>query len=392
MSRRSVKYFGRAHDALGCVNCLRRRAWAKKVAAGSDDDEGAGWALLSLTDAEPVQPPTILEIGDINGGSGIFLIRLGDVCLIHGMSTAGKSPLCYLCVAQEVRRGNLGLIVDYEMGPTKAKALLLELGLTEEEIAQFVLYVWRPPLLTAAGRRRLVADVTERQQATGRRLTVAAMDSLTKSMSRTPGVSDNDAQDVTTWFNDLPHWVRDQFGCAVLVIDHSARGDGPDPSGSHKKQEEPDHRFWLHKRAGFSRKHPEAGKAELKVRKDRSGDTEEDCVIAVLRTAPNGSFYLAPGVDPPADVGGGGGEVEVPLDRMSPATATEIEVLEVLRAAGEVGLMTKDVTGEGAQHGHRRKAMERLRKREQVVATPAGRGGRGLRWWAKEFAPSDASS
>ncbi len=67
----------------------------------------------------------------------------------------------------------------------------------------------------AIGRKRIVEKMAEMQPASGRRLSDCLVDSLMKSMTRTPGVSDSRPQDASSWYADLPHWLRDQFSSTV---------------------------------------------------------------------------------------------------------------------------------------------------------------------------------
>ncbi len=172
--------------------------WAQRKLADDEDgdDDGEGWAAQSLINAEPVAPPTILEVGE---GSGQFLIRENTITGIHGPFAVGKTPLAYLAVVQEIRKGNCVLIIDHEMADSQAVLLLREFGLSDQEINEGIHYVYDPPPPTKASRLRLIAEILARQEATGRRFTLAVIDSLTQSMATVPGSDDNKASDVTTW-------------------------------------------------------------------------------------------------------------------------------------------------------------------------------------------------
>jgi hypothetical protein len=364
--------FGSApgHDRQGCVACLRLHVWARRVAAQGDDD-GSGWAPESLIDVEPVPPPTVLEMA-----SDDFLFRRGWVTLIHGAQGSGKTPLTYLAVVEQVRAGNLAMIVDYEMAKPHAVATLRELGLTDHEIAAGVYYRYQPPPISPAARSRVVTEVAAR----GRDLAVVVVDSLTESMATVPGMDDNNALDVTTWGAELPGWLADQFGAAVLVIDHSGVNDGPRPSGSHKKREFPQFHVWCRKDSPFSRANAEGGRSTLLVQKDRSGEREIGKAVAHLRTQPGGSFYLAP-VEAPQ-----GGSVEVPLD-LQPDGATDEEVYADLVAQGEKGALSTEITGRGKRGQFRRAALYRLEAAGRAAKVPVPGSAQGVRWWADRFHP-----
>lgn len=361
------------HDRAGCPYCERRRRWVRSLVdrlEAEEQDDGAGWSPVLLSAAPDLPAPSLLELGE---GTGDYLIRRGDVVNVHGVFGAGKTPLCYLMAAREVQRGNLVLLIDYEMGPPRARALLAELGLSGAQIDEGVCYVPNPPVLTGSGAARLMAELDRREETTGRPLAVVVIDSLTKSMSRLPGVSDNDAQDVASWYGDLPHWLRDETGAAVAVIDHSARTDGPHPSGSHKKAEEADFHVWLRHEVKFSRARPERGRSALVVVKDRSGERELDVPVAYLRTTGEGGTFE---VEPAARPSEGDGEVDVPFDRMPGPPFEEEDVLRDLREAGTAGLMKTELTGRGAAGKIRRDALARLEKDGKAVVRPSGRGQR----------------
>lgn len=358
----------KGHDSMACPDCLRRRAWAKAAVAREVDD-GEGWAAYSLVHAEPVPEPTILWVG------GRFLLRRGWITLIHGAFGSGKTPLTYLAVVEQVQAGNAALIIDHEMGPAQAKALLLELGLTLDQIEAGVIYVNQPPPLSEAGRRRLI----DQADALGRDLAVVVIDSLTESLTTIPGMSDNDSIDVAAWAQELPAWLRDQFYAAVLVIDHSGVNDGPRPSGSHKKREFPQFHLWCRKVTPFSKASPETGMSELWVMKDRSGDMPINQAVATLRTNET-TFYLAP--EDPLKAG----EIEVPLD-MQPMHSTAEEVYADLVKAGEEGVMRSTLTGGGAAGTYRRRVLETLLAEGGAVEKPEPGSSRGRRCWADVHAP-----
>src|SRR5205085_1042900 len=124
---------------------------------------------------------------------------------------SGKTPLCYIAVVEQVKAGNLAMIVDHEMGQSHAASLLRELGLTPEEIKAGVYFPVQPPPMTTAGRERVRKVVAEY----GRELTVAVIDSLSASMSMGPGASDNDSIDVAAWYEELSVWLTRQFNAAA---------------------------------------------------------------------------------------------------------------------------------------------------------------------------------
>ncbi|MCL4368261.1 MAG: AAA family ATPase [Actinobacteria bacterium] len=368
------KAYERAHARDQCLRCARRVAAVRRLdhGFGSDADDGEGWAPQSWDDVDETAPPSVLMLPD-----GECLLRRGWVTLLHGEFGSAKTPLAYLAVVEQVLAGNMALILDHEMTQGEAKKLLSELGLTTDQIKAGVYYRYSPDPITPSAKQRLMDEVEKY----GRDLSVVIIDSLTESMAMVPGASDNDALDVAAWAK-MTSWLADAFDAAVVVIDHSMLGDGPRPSGSHKKREFPQFHVWCKKGTPFSRESPESGYSTLYVQKDRSGEREIGKPVATIRTRPAGSFYLGP-VEQARK-----GEVEMPLD-MQPDDATEDYVLGRIEKAGRGGLMTSDVTGSGAVGQYRRQALATLEAAGRVVSLPAGRAGRGKRYWTPENCPEE---
>jgi len=367
---------GFGHDAQACVTCLRRRAWARSQVMQTDDS-GEGWAAQDLTKVEDVPPPSLLRVM-----LGKFLIRRGWVTLVHGEFGSGKTPVCYIAVVEAVQAGDLAMIVDHEMGQSQAVALLRELGLTDEDIAAGVYFCHQPPPMTAAGQRRVAEEVA----AFGRRLTVVVIDSLSASMAMSPGSSDNDSLDVASWFAELPVWLADTFDAAVLVIDHSGVTDGPRPSGSHKKREVPQFHIWVEKVTPFSRAKPDAGRSNLRVMKDRSGESVIRSVAGVLLTREGGSFFLTTEEGAKEHRAKAGDVADLPLDGQ-PDDSTDDEVYVDLLEAGSEGILKTALCGRGDRGKYRRAALARLVEAGRAVERQERTKGNPIRLWADPFAP-----
>lgn len=337
--------------------------------------------LSSLVDAEPVSDPSILRLPD-----GTHLLRRGWVHLFHGKPYCGKTPLTYLAVVEVAQAGGHVLLVDYEMGASGAKALLIELGLMEDQIRDHVLYAYNPRRWTQTQRDGLVAEVEARVP------DLVVIDSLSRSMA-TEGLNQNDATETDVWFHSLPSWAADQFGSAVMLIDHTNRADGPHPSGSIQKTAAPQFHVWVQNVRSFSREH-EDGCSLLTVQKDRSGQRPLGRPVAELRTTLGGSFTLR-AVNAPAKPASGD-EVEVDFGAVPYSQQVRIDVLDMLRQAGAEGITKTKVTdpsdngdGGGAYAKDRRKALDWLEKQGQASWKKEPGTSRGQRWWAAEFAPGD---
>lgn len=384
--RKTVTSTGLLPGVQQALDRLRDQSEAKALFEAEQMGAEEEPILSSLVDAEPVPDASILRLPD-----GSHLLRRGWVHLFHGKPFCGKTPLTYIAVVEVVRAAGQVLLIDYEMGPAGAKALLLELGLSEGQIAAHIPYVYNPPRWTQRQRDRLAAAIGTRVP------DLVVIDSLSRSMA-TAGLNQNDATETDAWFHSLPTWAVDQFGSAVVIIDHTNRADGPHPSGSIQKTAAPQFHIWVQNLAPFSRDH-EDGCSLLTTQKDRSGQRRIGHPLAELRTVLGGSFVLrevaGSGNSQAGEVGGD--TVDVDFGAMSDRDRLRIEVLEVLRGAGVEGITKTRVTdpggqgdGGGAYAKARRSALEWLENAGRAVYRKEPGTSRGQRWWAVEFFPGDA--
>lgn len=363
------------------------------IAERKADAEGTdSWAPIDWHKVEKLPEPSIMWIPE-GPSLGRYLIRRGWLWLVHGQEGCGKTPLVVLALVEQVKRGKLVAIIDYEMGAAQMKLLLLELGLTAEQIDHGVLMIDNPGAISAKRRERLADEIRSKAKATGREFVAAMIDSLTESMSSSPGANDNDAQDVGVWFDALPDWLLGEFQrqIAVVVIDHSGNIDGPRPSGSHKKKDAPQGRIWVRKKVPFSRKH-ENGCSEVLVVKDRSGINVIGVVVAELRTKLGDTFYLA-------EPGGTGtknsdGSINIDVgDGLGFTDEEEDQVTALLAAAGARGCDTTALTsGGGGNSTGRRRALKWMFTEGQLKRRKdSGKNG-PMRYWLLDFAPDDSNT
>ena len=345
--------------------------------AGTDTEP----ILSSLWDAEPVPEPSILRLPD-----GTYLLRPGWVHLFHGKPYCGKTPLCYIAIAEVLKAGGVVLLVDYEMGKSGAKALLVEMGVTEGQVRGGLLYAYNPHKWVQARRDRLAAEVKAREP------DLVVIDSLSRSMSKAE-LDQNDATDTDAWFHSLPTWAVDSWGSAVMVIDHTTRTDGPHPSGSIQKTAAPQFHVWVQNVKPFSRDH-EDGCSLLMVQKDRSGQRTLSRPVAELRTVLGGSFVLRE-VDK-ATSAVSDDEVLIDLGAIPYPQQVRLDLHEALRLAGADGVTKMKLTdpsgegdGGGAHAKVRREQLDWLEKNGQAVCRREPGTSRGQRWWAIEFFPGD---
>jgi hypothetical protein len=353
---------------------LRARAEAQALFAEEQGGPDDAWTPSLLSGSVQVAEPTILQVG-----TGPYLLRRGQVSLVSGLPGSAKTPLAYLGVVDAVRRGESAILIDHEMGPAAAAALLRGLGLSGAEIDMQVIHYADPTPLTMRSQEQVVAALD------GRDVSYVVIDALAGSMPA--GTSQNEAADVNAWFAAMPKWFAKQFGAAVLVIDHSNKEDGPAPGGSVRKQGVPDLRMWLKLDRGFSRQN-EDGQSTLIVQRDRTGTYGRGEVVAELRNELRGDqsvFVLRP-------PGGGAtakdGVVDVDLSAMPATHMLRMELLDGVRRAEQRGLLTGEITGpSGAESQNRKRELDWLVDHGQVVWRPEPGTAKGRRYWAAEFAP-----
>jgi hypothetical protein len=379
-----TRHHPRNYDRSQCLTCVNRRAYLRELSdeqvkqrrAEAADPDGESWAPSSLTDVSVPPPPSIMHVGgDL---LGYDLIRPGYRVLIHGQPGCGKTPLCYLCVVQEVKRGNLAMIIDYEMGRPQSLAMLREMGLSNDQISRYVIYIDDPLELTVFGKRRTIAEVSAREKITGRKLTAIIIDSFGHAIP--PEVSDNWAFVIIAWFRSVVNWMRDQFtSSAVIVIDHTGRTDSEEPIGSVKKRGQVDLNIWLETGKAFDRNSPD-GYSTLKVMRDRSGQVKKKTEVGKLKTTPGESFRLELPDPPDPDA----------MNAKMPEGSSEEEVLADADAAGKTGIMRSKLTRAGDIGQIRRVHLDKLISEGKIVEHKKPGTSTGKICWSARNAPQEA--
>lgn len=195
----------------------------------AEEYEESGWAPVRLTGAEPAPPPSVGEYAP-----GKHLFTRGVVSLVFGAGVSGKTSLLYLFAAQEVRKGNAVLILDYEMNPVQALDRLHSMGLTDPEIDAGIIY--RNPVVSP--KPEWLSRLRDEVDRLNRPLTFAVIDSLTESATM-EGLDENSTGDMTRWFRSSVRWIPETWPtCASVVIDHlpKEKADAVFPIGSQRKQ------------------------------------------------------------------------------------------------------------------------------------------------------------
>lgn len=91
------------------------------------------WSEVDLgeDDGDPV--PDVLCM--MNGAG---LLYSGEMNMTWGLASAGKSWLAYLAIMQQVKQGRHAILLDYENGRRRIRSRLRALGLTMDEVAEYV--------------------------------------------------------------------------------------------------------------------------------------------------------------------------------------------------------------------------------------------------------------
>lgn len=348
----------------------RNRAREREALANASPD---AWLPLDLTDAPDLPEPSILEMVGEDGRARPVL-RAGTIAGVHGASQSGKTHLAYLGLAQQVRAGHLGLLIDYEMGPTLARAALHSVGLSDEEIRQGLLYYYDPPVMSDQYFGQLM-DRIERHQ---RELTFGVIDSVSRSMGKVPGASTNDEMHVNAWYDSLPRRIRWELpDFTAFTIDHPGKSDGPDPIGSHAKVSGPDVGFWLENKTKFD-PHKGEGRSLLHIRKYRMSPFPMDGAFADLSVVDRQLTFRAlageHGTDLEIDNTNGVGEGD----------AARAAIIARLFDAGADGLLTKEAVGceSGGAYQQGSTLLGQLHHEGKVINQEGqGKNGQGVRWF-----------
>lgn len=268
-----------------CLTCQVEIEWARREArrvtqlGNVDTDEPTGWEPVKITDLPEPPLPSICEYA-----LGQCLMTPGYVHLVYGASESAKTWLAYIAAVQEVQKGNLALIIDYEVGGSLAADRLRDLGLTDDQIDAGIVYVSPEMSLSGRDMGRLVDHIDGME----RTLTVAVLDSLGESTTM-DGLNDNDNNDMAAWFRASTRWlIREWPTCAVVVIDHLPKDktDSPFPIGAQRKRAFPFALLSIRNVEPFSRE--KAGHSVVAVRKSRDGRLTSGDQIARIDGGPEG--------------------------------------------------------------------------------------------------------
>lgn len=165
--------------------------------------------LTLLREGIHVPVPSIFRRDD-----GAALIYPGRTHTFYGQPESCKTWVALVMIAQEIRAGNAALFFDYEDEIGIACERLLQLGLSNEEIAAGFLYA--PPDETWNRSAHLILDYVI--AGSTRPITVAVIDSMTEALSL-EGLDPDRGVEVTAFYKRLPLMLTGA-GIAVVTIDH----------------------------------------------------------------------------------------------------------------------------------------------------------------------------
>lgn len=94
---------------------------------------GRSWTEADLGDDDSDPFPDVLVMG-----SGQGLLYRGEMNMTWGLASAGKSWLAYLAIMQQVKLKMHAILLDYENGRRRIRSRLRMLGLSPEEIREYV--------------------------------------------------------------------------------------------------------------------------------------------------------------------------------------------------------------------------------------------------------------
>ena len=256
-----------------CGQCFGKRA--ENDGAEPVAQDRSTWASVDLAPIlagqEVDEPPTQLERID-----GTCLLYLGKLHAVHGEPETAKGWLLLHAAAEEIAKGEHVFYLDFEDDERTAVARLRAIGLGDEAIAERFHYIRPNERLNEDGRAPL------EQELAAHRPSLVIIDGVTEALTL-EGLSLSDNTEVAQWMEQLPRWLRDKTGAAIVLIDHVT------------KDRESRGRYALgaqHKLAGvdvaYSVKVVEvfgrglSGRIQVKVHKDRPGHVRRCAIDGVV--------------------------------------------------------------------------------------------------------------
>jgi hypothetical protein len=280
-----------------------------------------------------MRDPSPSRRGEVLGRSdGEALFRYGTIGLLIGHPGAGKSWITLEALRQEVFKGNLVFVLDWEGSAERFVERLGQLGMSPED-AQLIQY-GNPGMAGLAG----LADGLARLAPS-----LVVIDSAAKCYAA-HGLNEDLAGDALQLFGALAQPLA-RAGSTVLIVDHLVKTQGPGvwPRGSGAKLADVDTAFSVEPVEPFGR--GRSGKAKLKVVKDRDAimGSVGDVAAIVYFEAMNPAGQVRLRLEP---MGMQGAESEVAL---SPAHRRVLAVVEASHVPVSVYEIQDRVANDGGK-------------------------------------------
>jgi hypothetical protein len=229
-------------------------------------------------ESEPANPSVFVR------DDGTALLYPRRVNLFMGESESCKTWASLIAVAQEIRKGNIACIVDFEDSAEMTIDRLRQLGLTEEQINEGVVCCSPDSPFDIVAQAHLERHLGDLCNSSKRKLTLAVVDSVNEAML-VEGLDPEVGRDVARFCHGLPRWLTDR-GPAVVLVEHIAKpGDsrGRAPMGGERTINSVDGAAYVFAEVSpFGR--GVAGKVKVSLVKDRGGFIRQYAPAKVVGT------------------------------------------------------------------------------------------------------------
>jgi hypothetical protein len=212
----------------------------------------SGLVDLAVIIENGIEPPAELEPG--------ILLR-GRVHHIFAPAGVGKTYLVLWLITRCLSRGQKVLYLDAENGPRIISERLGQMGVSTEEIREYLYYLPFPTLdMSKNGHKNYMALIEKTEPV------LVVFDSWIKFLS-SAGLEENDNDHIAKWAAHFLQPIRNA-DITSAVLDHVPH-DGTRSRGASRKRDEVDVQYALIKTKHFDRAN--VGEIHLRLEKDREG-------------------------------------------------------------------------------------------------------------------------
>jgi archaellum biogenesis ATPase FlaH len=203
---------------------------------------------------------------------GAPLFYAGKVNTVFGDSEGGKSWICLLACAQELKAGRAVVYLDYEDDADSILSRLIILGVpraTLEDAERFLYFKLHDGMTDEAFEQYATPYSSEAGSRAGFwTASLVVIDAMTEALAA-DGLSSNSDVDVAGWFSRFARRIAAE-GPAVVLIDHMNLGDKTRVTGSQHKKSAVDG-LSVRVKKGKAFAPGISGHSDLYVSKDRNG-------------------------------------------------------------------------------------------------------------------------